>query len=56
MWRVGGRPEGNGRMFVEVYRRSSLKVKAAKSKVMVLNGEEELECEVNVGGVRFEYM
>ena len=30
--------------FAEVCRKRGLKVKAGKSKVMVLNGEERLEC------------
>ena len=30
--------------FIEVCRKRGLKVKAGKSKVMVMNGEEELEC------------
>ena len=34
--------------FDEVCRRRGLKVNAGKSKVMVLNGEEGLECEVHV--------
>ena len=34
--------------FVEVSRRGGLKVNADKSKVMVLVGEEGLECEINV--------
>ena len=34
--------------FVEACRRGGLKVNAGKSKVMVLNGEEGLECEVRV--------
>ena len=34
--------------FVEVCRRRGLKVNAGKSKVMVLGGEEGLECEVCV--------
>ena len=34
--------------FVEVYKRRCLKVNAGKSKVMVLGGEEGLECEVCV--------
>ena len=38
--------------FAEVCRRRGLKVNAGKSKVMVLNGEEELECEVHVDGIR----
>ena len=37
--------------FFEVYRRG-LKVNAGKSKVMVLNGEDGLECEVSVDGVQ----
>ena len=39
--------------FVDVCRRS-LKVNVGKSKVMVLGGEEELECEVCVDGMRLE--
>ena len=42
--------------FVEVYRRRGLKVNAGKSKVMVMNEEEGLECEVHVDGVRLEYV
>ena len=34
--------------FAEVCRRRGLKVNACKSKVMVLNGEEGLECEVSL--------
>ena len=34
--------------FAEVCRRRGLKVNAGKSKVMVLGGEEGLECEVCV--------
>ena len=34
--------------FVEVCRRRRLKVNAGKSKVMVMNGEDEFECEVHV--------
>ena len=37
--------------FVEVCRRKSLKVNAGKNMVMVLNGEEGLECEVCVDGI-----
>ena len=36
--------------FAEVCRRRGLKVNACKSKVMVLNGEEGLECQVHVDG------
>ena len=39
--------------FVEVCRRGSLKANACKSKVMVL-GEEGLECEVCIDGIRLE--
>ena len=42
--------------FAEVCRRSELKVNASKSKVMVLNGEEGIECEVHVDGIRFEHV
>ena len=40
--------------FVEVYRRRGLKINAGKNKVMVMKGEEGLECEVDVDGVRLE--
>ena len=32
--------------FVEAWRRGGLKFSAGKNKILVLNGEEELECEV----------
>ena len=35
-------------------RRKGLKVNAGNSKVMVLNGEEGLECEVHVDGTHLE--
>ena len=38
--------------FIEVYGRRCLRVNEGKSKVMVLGGEEGLECEVCVDGVR----
>ena len=41
--------------FVEVYRKG-LKVNAGKSKVMVLGGEERLECEVYVDGIRVDHV
>ena len=41
--------------FAEVGRRRGLKVNPGRSKVMVLNGEEGLECEVHVDGIRFEH-
>ena len=40
----------------EVCRRRELKVNAAKSKVMVLGGEEGLECEVFIDGIRLEHV
>ena len=42
--------------FAEVCRRRELKVNPGKSKVMVLNGEEGLACEVHVDGVRLEHV
>ena len=33
-----------------------MKVNASKSKVMVLNGEERLECEVNVDVICLEHV
>ena len=42
--------------FVEVGRRRGLKVNAGKSKMMVLSGEEGLECEVHVDGIRLEHV
>ena len=38
--------------FAEVCRRRGLKVNEGASKVMVLNGEEGLEYEVHVDGIR----
>ena len=42
--------------FAEVCRRRRLKINAGKSKVMVLNGEEGLECEVHVDGIHLDYV
>ena len=42
--------------FVEMSRRRGLKANASKSKVMVLGGEEGLECKVCVDRMRLEYM
>ena len=42
------------KLFVEVCRRRGLKINADKNKVMVLNGEEGLECEVHVDGIHLE--
>ena len=41
---------------VEVHRGKGLKVNAGKSKVMVMNGEEGLDCEVLLDGIRFEHV
>ena len=42
--------------FAEECRRG-MKVNIGKSKVMILNGEEEgLECEVHVDGIRLEHV
>ena len=40
--------------FVEVCRRRGLKVNADKSKMLVLGGEEGLECEIRVDGTPYE--
>ena len=40
----------------EVCRRRELKVNAGKRKVMILNGEEGLGCEVYVDGIRLEHV
>ena len=37
--------------FAEVCRRRGLKVNTGKSKLIVINGEERLECEVHIWGV-----
>ena len=42
--------------FVDVYRRRGLKVNAGKRKVMVLHGEEGLDSEVCVDGIRLEHV
>ena len=42
--------------FAEMCRRRELKVTAGKSKVMVLNREEGLDCEVDIDGVRLEHV
>ena len=44
------------RHFGEVCWRRSLKVNASRSKVMVMNGEEGLEFEIHVDGMRLEYV
>ena len=47
----GGTPSIDSGNFVEVCRRKGLRVNTQKSKVMVMNGEEELECKVVVDSV-----
>ena len=42
--------------FVEVCRKIGLKLNAGKSKVMVINGEEGLECEVHIDEVRLKHV
>ena len=42
--------------FCEVSQRRGLKVNTGQSKVMVLNGEEGLECEVHVDGIHLEHV
>ena len=42
--------------FAEVYRRRGPEVNAGKSKMMILNGEEGLECEVHVDGIHLEHV
>ena len=42
--------------FAEGCKRRGLKVNVGKSKVMVLNGKEGLECEVHVGEIRLEHV
>ena len=51
-----GKLEMMVRRFTEVCRRRGLKVNACKSKVMVLDGEEGLECEVHVNGIRLDHV
>ena len=41
--------------FIEACRRD-LKVNAGKSEVMVLNGEEGLECEAQMDGMQLEHV
>ena len=42
--------------FIEMCTRRGLKINAGKSKMMVLGGEEGLECEVCVDGIRLEHV
>ena len=56
MWEVGGGPDDVSETVAEVWRRRGLKVNAGKSKVMVLNRELGLECEVHVDGILLEHV
>ena len=42
--------------FVEMCRRRGWKGNAGKSKLVVMNGEEGLVCEVHVDGIRLEHV
>ena len=42
--------------FVEVCRRRGMKVNGGKNKVMVLNGEEGLECKVHGDGICLKHI
>ena len=44
------------RRFIEVCRRRGMKVIADKSTMMVLNGEEGMECEVCMDGMQLEHV
>ena len=56
MKEVKMRKKGVVGRFAEVCRRRGLNVNAGKSKVIILNGEEGLECEVHVDGIRLEHV
>ena len=40
--------------YVKMCKRRGLKVKADKSKLIIMNGEEGLKCEIHVDGIRLE--
>ena len=42
--------------FIEMCRRRALKVNAGESRVMVMNVEEEFDCELQIDGIRLEYV
>ena len=42
--------------FGEVCRRRGLKVNAGESKMVVMKGEEGLECEMHIDGIRLEHV
>ena len=54
LWLIGGKPERQWWDVLLVCKRG-LKVNVGKSKVMMLNGEEELECEICVDGMQLEH-
>ena len=54
---IWSRVESNSQPYhVELRRRRELKVNVSKGKVKVINGEEGLEREVHVDGVRLEHV
>ena len=56
MKEVKMRKKGVVGRFAEVCRRRGLNVNAGRSKVMVMNGEEGLECKFQVDGVCLEHV
>ena len=44
------------RLFVEKCREGGRKINKGKSKVIILNGEEGLKCEVNVDVLQLEHV
>ena len=42
--------------FLEVFKRRGLKVSVGKSKVMLLNGEDRLECEFHIDRMELEHV
>ena len=53
---VGSPRKTKGQCFVDVCRKSVLKVNTDKSKVIILGGEEGLECEVCVDGMSLNHV
>ena len=43
-------------VFEEVKNRRRLKANASKCKVMIMNGEESVECEVHVDGIHLGHV
>ena len=43
-------------LFAEVCRRRGLKINVGKSKVIVVNRKEGLECEIHIDGIRLEHV